>query len=74
LATAWQPLVETTIDCFGADRCMMESDYPIDSRSAGFVPLWNALKHIVRTASPDEKAALFRRTAARVYNIDLPNG
>jgi L-fuconolactonase len=73
LASAWRPFVETTIECFGADRCMMESDYPIDGRSGGFVPLWNALKHIVRAASLDEKTALFRHTAARVYGIDLQN-
>jgi L-fuconolactonase len=36
------------------------------------VPLWNALKHIVRAASSDEKAALFHLTAARVYRIELP--
>jgi len=71
LATAWQPYVETAIEAFGADRCMMESDYPPDGRSGGFVPIWNALKHIVRGASPDEKAALFHATAARVYRIDL---
>jgi L-fuconolactonase len=74
LATTWKPYVETAIEAFGADRCMMESDYPPDSRSCGFVPLWNALKYIVRTASPEEKAALFHGTAARVYRIDLPRG
>ena len=64
--------VEGPIEAFGANRCMMESDYPPDSRSAGYVPLWNALKHIVRGASPDDKASLFHRTAARVYRLDLP--
>jgi predicted TIM-barrel fold metal-dependent hydrolase len=72
LADAWRPYVETAIEAFGAERCMMESDYPPDSRSCGYVPLWNAFKHIVRTASHDEKAALFHRTAARVYRIELP--
>jgi predicted TIM-barrel fold metal-dependent hydrolase len=72
LADAWRPYVETTIEAFGPERCMMESDYPPDSRSCGYVPLWNALKHIVRAASSDEKAALFHRTAARVYRIELP--
>ena len=72
LASIWNPYVETTIELFGADRCMMESDYPVDSRSAGFVPLWNALKHIVRGATPAEKAALFHGTAARVYRIAVP--
>ena len=72
LAATWRPYVETAIEAFGADRCMMESNYPPDGRSAGYVPLWNALKHIVRGASPDEKSALFSGTAARVYRLELP--
>ena len=50
---------------------MMESNYPNDGRSCGFVPLWNALKFIVKDYSADEKAALFRGTAQKVYRIDL---
>ncbi|PIF37587.1 putative TIM-barrel fold metal-dependent hydrolase [Delftia sp. 60] len=69
LAAAWRPYVETAIEAFGADRCLMESNYPPDGRSAGFVPLWNALKYIVRSASADEKAALFLGTAAKVYRM-----
>jgi L-fuconolactonase len=72
LATAWRPFVETAIEAFGADRCMMESNYPPDARSAGFVPLWNALKHIVRAVSSEDKAALFHGTAAKVYRLTLP--
>jgi predicted TIM-barrel fold metal-dependent hydrolase len=72
LATAWRPYVETTIAAFGVERCMMESNFPPDGRSGGFVPTWNALKHIVRAASRDEKNALFHDTAARVYRINLP--
>lgn len=71
LAETWRPYVETAIEAFGADRCMMESNYPQDGVSAGFVPLWNAMKHIVRAASPEDKAALFHGTAARVYRLDL---
>ena len=69
LAAAWTPYVETAIDIFGADRCMMASDYPADSHSAGFVPLWNALKHITASTSAEEKTALFFATAQRVYRI-----
>lgn len=74
LATLWRPFVETAIEAFGAGRCMLESNYPPDARSAGFVPAWNALKHIVRGASSDDKAALFHGTAATVYRIALPPG
>jgi len=73
LATAWRPHVETCIEAFGADRCMMESNYPPDGRSGGFVPIWNALKYIVRSASPEEKGALFHGTAAKAYRIVLPD-
>jgi predicted TIM-barrel fold metal-dependent hydrolase len=71
LANTWRPYVETAIELFTAQRCMMESDFPPDGRSCGFVPLWNALKHVVRAASCEDKAALFHGTAARVYGIDL---
>jgi predicted TIM-barrel fold metal-dependent hydrolase len=72
LATAWRPYVESAIEAFGADRCMMESNFPPDGRSCGYIPLWNALKHIVRGASAEEKTALFSGTATRIYRLDLP--
>ena len=72
LAEAWRPYVETAIEAFGPDRCMMESNFPPDGRSGGYVPVWNAYKHILRGHSDDEKAALFHRTAARVYRLTIP--
>jgi len=72
LATAWRPFVETAVEAFGAQRCMMESDFPPDGISCGWVPLWNAMKHITRGCSADDKASLFHGTAARVYRIALP--
>lgn len=70
LAAAWSPYVQTAVEAFGADRCMMASNYPPDRASAGFVPLWNALKRSVQGASREEKHALFSGTAARTYRID----
>jgi L-fuconolactonase len=72
LAMAWAPWIDVAIETFGPDRCMMESNYPPDGRSAGYVPLWNALKRVAHDYSPDEKAALFHNTAARVYRIEVP--
>jgi len=69
LAEAWKPYVETVLEAFGPDRCMAESNFPNDGRSCGFVPLWNALKFIVRDHSPEEKAALFHGTAIKVYRM-----
>lgn len=72
LARVWRPYVETAIEAFGPDRCMMESNFPPDGRSAGFVPLWNALKHITRDAGDGEKTALYSGTAKRVYRLEVP--
>ena len=72
LASAWRPYVETAIETFGADRCMMQSNFPPDRRSCDYVTLWNSLKHIVAGASTAEKASLFYGVAARVYRIQTP--
>lgn len=71
LAEVWAPYVETAIEAFGAERCMMESNFPPDGRSSGFAPLWNALKHITAGAGAEERAALFHGVANRVYRLGL---
>ncbi|WP_220384026.1 amidohydrolase family protein [Klebsiella pneumoniae] len=72
LALAWEPYISTVLETFGAGRCMAGSDYPPDGQSAGYVPLWNAIKYSVRHASDDEKHALFYETAQRTYRLSLP--
>lgn len=69
LASLWRPYVETAVDAFGPDRCMLESDFPMDGRGCGWVPLWNALKLIARGYSQDERQLLFSGTARRVYRV-----
>ncbi|MPZ41794.1 MAG: amidohydrolase family protein [Betaproteobacteria bacterium] len=69
LAAAWRPYVETCIELFGVERCMMESNFPVDKQSCGYGVLWNALKRITQQCSAAEKAALYRDTAARVYRL-----
>lgn len=71
LIPLWRPYVETALEHFGADRCMAASNYPPDSRSCGFVPLFNALKTIAGSASDAEKTALFSGTATRIYDLQL---
>lgn len=72
LAAVWRPYIEATLEAFGTDRAMFASNFPQDGRSSGFIPLWNAYKHITRALSDDERHALFAGNAARVYRLDLP--
>jgi L-fuconolactonase len=52
---------------FGADRCMFESNFPIDRSVTSYVSLWNAFKRIVGGCSAGERDALFHDTADRTY-------
>ena len=58
-----------TIECFGPERCMFESNFPVDKLSLSYPVLWNGLKRIAADFSEDEKHAMFYGTAARVYRL-----
>jgi len=58
-----------TIECFGPDRCMFESNFPVDRLSISYHVMWNGMKKIVADFSEDEKDAMFYGTAARVYRL-----
>lgn len=72
LARAWRPLIEPTLDAFGAHRCFFESNFPVDRGSAGYGVVWNAFKRLTAQASADERALLFHGTATRVYRLADP--
>lgn len=69
LADAFAPYVEYCIDHFGVERCMFESNFPVDKLSFSYTVLWNAFKRIVADYTTEEKMALFHDTAARVYGL-----
>jgi predicted TIM-barrel fold metal-dependent hydrolase len=69
LADASARYVLHTIDRFGPQRCMFESNFPVDKVSCSYLVLWNSFKRLVADFSPADKAALFHDTAARVYRL-----
>ncbi|MYE80966.1 MAG: amidohydrolase family protein [Gammaproteobacteria bacterium] len=58
------------IDCFGPERCMFESNFPVDRQSCSYHVLYNSFKKIAAGCSAAEKAALFHDTAVRVYRVE----
>lgn len=66
---ATEHFIEHAIERFGADRCMFESNFPVDGWSCSYGAVWNAFKKMVAGASVSEKRLLFHDTAARVYRI-----
>jgi predicted TIM-barrel fold metal-dependent hydrolase len=61
-----------TIECFGPDRCMFESNFPVDRQSLSYRTLWNAFKKMTADFSPSERADMFAGTARRVYRLSVP--
>lgn len=59
-----------TIECFGPQRCMFESNFPVDRFSLSYRTVWNAFKKMTVDFSPDERTEMFSGTAARVYRLD----
>jgi L-fuconolactonase len=59
------------IDCFGPQRCMFESNFPVDRISCSYGVLWNSFKKIAAGFTTDEKNQLFHLTAARTYRLSL---
>jgi len=69
LAEEWKPYIATCIESFGPDRCMFESNFPVDAASCSYPVLWNTFKRLASGASKEEKNSLFWGTAARIYRI-----
>jgi L-fuconolactonase len=57
------------IKVFGPERCMFESNFPVDRLSLSYRTLWNGLKKIAAGYPEPAKAAMFSGTARKVYTL-----
>jgi L-fuconolactonase len=69
LAKTFAPYFLWCIEKFGVNRCMFESNFPVDKRAYSYTVIWNAFKIISRDFSAGEKQALFHDTAVKVYRL-----
>ena len=70
LARSMAPLMHYCIEQFGPDRCMFESNFPVDKVSYSYNVMYNAFKRLSAGYSSAERAAMFHDTAVRVYRVD----
>ncbi len=61
--------VAPCLEQLGPDRCMFESNFPVDKVSFSHHVLFNAFKRFSKDYAASERAALFHNTAARAYRI-----
>jgi L-fuconolactonase len=74
-ARDWQiadlrPAAEHVRTCFGPQRMMWGSDWPVVNLAGGYARWLAAAKTLTADLSPDEKASVFGGTAARIYLAD----
>lgn len=64
-------VIEHCIACFGVERSMFASDFPVAGLYASFPELYGAFRNIVAEYSPSEQSALFFQTANQTYRLAL---
>ncbi|MFM0501430.1 amidohydrolase family protein [Paraburkholderia caffeinilytica] len=69
IAAAVRCYFDYLIEQFGVERCMFESNFPVEKIDCSYTILWNAFKRIADGASPYDKAQLFHDTATRVFRL-----
>ena len=57
------------IKSFGAERCMFESNFPVDKQSISYNVLWNAFKKMADRYNSEEKDQMFYKTAQSFYKL-----
>jgi predicted TIM-barrel fold metal-dependent hydrolase len=70
LVASQKPYLLHAIEAFGPERCMFESNFPVEKICVSYRVVWNAFKKMVTDFSEDEKDAMFRGTASRVYRLE----
>ena len=70
LAESMSPFMTHCIEQFGSDRCMFESNFPVDKVSYSYNVMYNAFKRLSKGYSATERAAMFHDTAVRVYRVE----
>jgi predicted TIM-barrel fold metal-dependent hydrolase len=69
LAAVQEPYYLHCLETFGVERCLFESNFPMDRLSCSYTVLWNAFKRITKGFSASEKAALYHDNAVRIYRL-----
>jgi predicted TIM-barrel fold metal-dependent hydrolase len=68
---AVRPWVLACVEAFGAERCMVGSNFPIDRPYCSFPQLIDAYRASISELDPDERRAVMGATAARIYGLEL---
>ena len=69
LASLWRPYIEPCLELFGASRCMVSSNFPVEKAGVPYGTVWNMFKRLAEGCTADEKRLIFSETARRIYGL-----
>jgi predicted TIM-barrel fold metal-dependent hydrolase len=69
LVQAQKHYYEHSIKSFGPERCMFESNFPVDKQSVSYRTVWNAFKKMTKGFSQEDKDYLFMKSAEDFYSL-----
>jgi predicted TIM-barrel fold metal-dependent hydrolase len=64
-----QPWIDELLDCFGPDRCMFGSNFPVDKRWKSYEQVVRGVETALRELSDAEREAVMVGTATQVYRL-----
>jgi L-fuconolactonase len=69
-----RPYVETALECFGVERCMFGSDWPVCELAGGYEDVVGAMRELTSGLSTAERARIFGGTAVEFYGLEAGAG
>lgn len=64
-----KPYIQAALECFGPERCMFGSDWPVCELAGSYEQVYHALVDALGPISGAERAMIFSGTARRFYGI-----
>ena len=61
--------VDHVLDCFGPDRTVAASNWPVVLLGGSFAEVWTGITQLISALTPAEQAAILGGTAERVYGL-----
>ena len=68
---ALRPVVDHLIDCFGPERMVWGSDWPVLTLACPYEAWWEETTELLRDLHDDEREAVLGGNAARLYQLDV---
>jgi L-fuconolactonase len=71
---ALRPYVEHLLSCFGVERLLFGSDWPVVNLAASYRRWLETVLELLAPLSADERAAVFSQNARRTYHLNVSIG